>query len=404
MEDLTAAETAARLGVKVATIYAYVSRGALTSHRSPDGRTSLFRRDDVEALARRGRPRRSTRPPSLDLVIETRLTSIDDHRVLYRGHDAAALARSATFEQVAELLWTGTWPVERPSWTAGPAPGLDASGLDVPGLVDRLRVAVVLAGAADPLRGDLRPEACVATARSLLATLVESLPVLGNGRVSRLTLPAGGAPLPATLAGRLWSRLASGRPPPGMLGVLNAALVLMADHELASSTFAARIAASTRADPYAVVGAGLGPLAGPLHGGAGRATRRVIERAAGPNGAGPALAEAMADHGMFPGFGHHLYPDGDPRARVLLDLLRSTAGDTRAMRVVDAVLATARSRAPIQPNVDFALAALGFVVSMPPAGEEVVITVARTAGWLAHAMEEYGEAPLRFRPRAVYTP
>jgi citrate synthase len=89
---------------------------------------------------------------------------------------------------------------------------------------------------------------------------------------------------------------------------------------------------------------------------------------------------------------------------VLLDLLRSTAGDTRAMRVVDAVLATAQSRAPIHHNVDFALAALGFVVSMPAAGEEVVVTIARTAGWLAHAMEEYGEAPLRFRPRAVYMP
>jgi citrate synthase len=187
-----------------------------------------------------------------------------------------------------------------------------------------------------------------------------------------------------------------------MLGVLNAALVLMADHELASSTFAARVAASTRADPYAVVGAGLGPLAGPLHGGAGRATRRVLEQAAGPNGPGPALAEAMASHGIYPGFGHPLYPEGDPRARVLLDLLRSTVGDTRSMRVVDAVLATAQSRAPIQPNVDFALAALGFTVSMPPAGEEVVMTIARTAGWLAHAMEEYGEAPLRFRPRAVY--
>src|SRR5687767_6541508 len=106
MRHLTAAETAERLGVKVATIYAYVSRGALSSHRAPDGRTSLFAGDEVEALARRGRPRRSTRPPSLDLVIETRLTAIVDHQVRYRGHDAAALARSATFEQVAELLWT----------------------------------------------------------------------------------------------------------------------------------------------------------------------------------------------------------------------------------------------------------------------------------------------------------
>ena len=87
-------------------------------------------------------------------------------------------------------------------------------------------------------------------------------------------------PLRGTIAGRLWTRLAEGRAEPGLVAALNAALVLLADHDLAPSTFAARIAASVRADPYAVVSAGLGPVSGVLHGRASRAARQLLDAAA----------------------------------------------------------------------------------------------------------------------------
>jgi citrate synthase len=161
------------------------------------------------------------------------------------------------------------------------------------------------------------------------------------------------------------------------------------------------VAASARADPYAVVLAGLGPVAGPLHGGASAGARRMLDAAAG-SGAGPALAEALETSGSYPGFGHPLYPDGDPRARVLLDLVRAAAGGRPAMNVTDEVLTLARRRAHLEPNVDFALAALGSVASMPTTAGEVIFSIARMAGWLAHAIEEYEEVPLRFRPRARY--
>lgn len=394
---LSADEAAERLGVKVTTLYAYVSRGHLTSHRDRDGRRSRFDPKEVEELARRGRPRRSSRPPALDFPIATQLTRIADHRLTYRGHDATELARSASFEQVAELLWTGSLPGDAPRWE-GTTPEVP-EGIEAPG--DRLRAAVAIAAADDPFRAELHPAAVVATARRLVATLVAGLSPDPSPSVPRLRLPDARAGLEGTVAGRTWAALAPRRPRSGMVRALNAALVLLADHELATSTLAARVAASTRGDPYAVVLAGCGPLAGPLHGGASRAAHLMLAAAAGPAGPRGAVADVLRTHGTLPGFGHPLYPDGDPRATALLDALRGPAGGTRAMRVVEELLDAARSRVPLEPNVDLALAALTFVADMPPSAGEAIFTVARSAGWIAHALEEYEEPPLRFRARAV---
>ena len=115
---MTVAQAAQRLGVKPPTLYAYVSRGVLRSHRAADGRSSLFDTADIEALARRGRPRRTSRTASLDIVIETSLTTIEHERVRYRGFESGRLARTRPFEEVADLLWTGSlgeldgpWPI-----------------------------------------------------------------------------------------------------------------------------------------------------------------------------------------------------------------------------------------------------------------------------------------------------
>jgi citrate synthase len=376
----------------------------LSSVRSGDGRTSLFDADEVEALARRGRPRRTSRPPAFEIQIDSGLTSLSDHVLRYRGRSAVALAGSATFEQVAELLWTGTLPDSLAGWR-GATVELPTHG----DLLDLARVAVALAALDDPSRADLRPEAVAACGRALIATMVDSLPARRR-RVPELVLGANGEagpalsrPLRGTIAGRLWVRLTEGRAQPGLVRALNAALVLLADHDLAPSTFAARIAASVRADPYAVVSAGLGPVSGVLHGRASRAARQLLDAAATTDPVA-ATAEALRLWGAYPGFGHPLYPDGDPRAVALLGMLRDAAGTSPAMAVVDGVQAAARRRVPIQPNVDFAVAALGLVAGMPTDAGELIFAVARTAGWLAHALEEYGEAPGRFRPRANYHP
>ena len=395
---MTVSEACDRLGVKAPTLYAYVSRGVLRRARGSTARRTLLDAVEVERLARRGRPRRSSRPFLFEVEIETSLTEIDDHRIRFRGHDAATLARTVAFEQAATLMWTGDLPAAIPAWRG---PTFDTSaGHD---LVDRLRLSVTLAALADPLRGDLEPAAVASCGASLIAAVVDSLPVVGDGRAPRLTLPGLTTPARGTVAGRLWARTTAARPKPELVVALNAALVLLIDHELATSTFAARLAASTRADPYAVVAAGLGPVSGPLHGGASRVARDLLDDAH-QRGAPAALAEALRRDRRLPGFGHFLYPDGDPRAGVLLGLLREAARGTRTLDTVESVLEVVRQRTPVHPNVDFGLAALTFVAGMPPETGELVFSTARVVGWLAHALEEYRATPLRFRPRARFVP
>ncbi len=393
---MTVSEASERLGVKPPTLYAYVSRGVLSRARGSTARRTMLDAGEVERLARRGRPRRSSRPFLFEVEIETGLTEIRGHSIRFRDRDAATLAGTVAFEQAATLMWTGTLPTTVPMWVGK---SLDTSaGVD---LVDRLRLGVVLAALADPLRGDLEPAAVAGCGSGLIASVVGSLPVAGDGRAPRLALPGVGQPIRGTIAGRLWARTTSARPKPELVGALNAALVLLIDHELATSTFAARLAASTRADPYAVVTAGLGPVAGPLHGGASRVARRLLDDAH-RRGAPAALSESLRVDRRLPGFGHFLYPDGDPRAVVLLELLSRAARGTRTFDTVESVLAVVRERTPVQPNVDFALAALTFVAAMPEEAGELIFSTARIVGWLAHALEEYRATPLRFRPRARF--
>src|SRR5260370_32077459 len=115
-EWIGAAEAAESRGIKQASLYAYVSRGVLSRRRDPDGRASMFDSHEVEQLARKGRPRRSSGPA--ELVIETAVTEIRDSTLRYRGHDATDLAMRRSFEDVAMLLWTGELPAGESDRTA----------------------------------------------------------------------------------------------------------------------------------------------------------------------------------------------------------------------------------------------------------------------------------------------
>jgi len=390
---LTTSEVARRLGVKPATVYSYVSRGVLTRHRDLADRTSRFPAHEVEALALRGRPREASQHRSLDIQMETRVTEIDGHTIRFRGHDVMELARTHTFEQVAELLLTGDLPASAPTWpTVRVQPGRD---------LDRMSewLPLVAAHVAVGPVGRRHREVIADEGRRIIAALIDSLPVAGDGRCPRLEL-ADGVVVRGSLAGRLWAGLSPRRPTPALVATLNAAMVLMADHEMAASTLAARVAASTRAGPHAVVAAGMGALSGQLHGGESRRCRHVLRVAAGLS-ASAAIGGALEFHGRVPGFGQVLYPQGDPRAVLLLQMLRD-AGPHPMIDVADRLIdAVARRRLP-PPNVDLALALLGAVTDMREDAGEAVFTPARVAGWLAHAMEEYEERPLRFRPRATY--
>jgi citrate synthase len=397
---LTAKQVATRLGVKLETVYAYVSRGALERTLADDGRTSRFDAAEVERLARHGRPRSDrARAGTVDVSMATSITEIHDDRLLFRGHDAVGLARRATFEAVAELLWTGALPGST-DWS-GPPQGASVAADATASLpqgtspIERLAVIVAALACVHPQRTDLRPVAVVAHARAMLSTFVHLLPrVEGAPRAS-----AG-----RSVAQRLWPRVSALPATPERVAALEAALVLLSDHELATSTLAARVAASTRADPFAVVLAALGAVSGPLHGKAARGVHQLLLQAVASS---PELAVACGidaaglPRGVVHGFGHPVYRGVDPRAAFLLEAIAPLVSrDTR--RLFDAVTAAASASGAAQPNVDFALGALAFALEMPVGATEAIFVIARTAGWIAHALEEYGEAPLRFRARAVY--
>lgn len=372
---LTSTEAAARLGVKVSTLYVYVSRGLLVSHRAPEGRRSLFRVEDVEALARRSRGGRSVE--SRLAVVTTAITELRADGPSFRGRSAVELADGTSPEDVAGLLWDagpGTWaptPID-------PPPGLAPR--------DRMPWTVVMVGAADPLRSDLRPSAVVRAARRLISTLA--------------TGPSVELPADAPLALRLATTCTGPNPPAPVVRAFGTAMVLLADHELATSTLAVRVAASTRADLYDALLAGLGTLAGPLHGSASRLVLDLLRRA-GVDGAPAALDDALRWQGLVPGFGHGAYPHGDPRHVALLEAVRDIADDERRT-TVDQVIALAADADLPAPNIDLALGALAYCTDMAPETLPLLFAVARCPGWVAHYMEELDEAPLRFRARAVH--
>ncbi|MER7736609.1 citrate synthase [Streptomyces erythrochromogenes] len=391
---LSTQEAARVLGVKPATVYAYVSRGQLASRRDPAGRGSSFDAAEVEALARRSR-REAAAAPAGELAVRTALTLIEPDRYYFRGVDAVDLASRYPYEEVAEWLWTGNLTLGA-RFTA-PAEVLEAARRAVDALpahsgpVDRLRVAVAAAAVADPLRFDLSEEAVLGSARCLIPTLVGALPAAGGGR-------AGDGPI----ARQLWSRLTSREPDPDALAVLDLALALLVDHDLAASTLAVRVAASARAHPYAAVSAGLGALEGPLHGAAGRLAHRMLVEVLEQGGAAPVVAEYLRAGRRVPGLGHRLYRGEDPRAGALFARLEGLDEAAPALAAAREVVAVTSRQGGLHANVDLALAVLTVSCGMAPEAGETVFAVARTAGWIAHALEEYQERPLRMRPSGQY--
>ncbi|WP_426624579.1 citrate/2-methylcitrate synthase [Leifsonia sp. McL0607] len=396
LPHLTAEQTAERLGVKLETLYSYVARGLLSRTRTAAG--SAFDPLEVETFAAARRRKAAPSPARSEgrplMVIETDFALIDHGELFYRGRPAAELAQEP-FEVVARWALTGRW---EPAAHFTPGPGLEAARRVAEALPsgagdrDRQLVAVTALAAADPLRTSLDPEAVAGAAERLIAGMVQVLPVKSH-------------PVAPLLAAELWSRLSPHPASPELLRTLDAALVLLLDHDLAVSTLAARAAASARATPYAVVVAGLGALDSPLHGNASRAAQRMLARVAAGEQPARVVADAVVDgRGPVPGFGQPLYPEGDPRARILLGMLADDPAGATVVETVGALTELLHDRTGAAPNSDLALAALSLAGGMADDAGEVIFATARTAGWIVHALAEYRERPLRLRPVGRYTP
>lgn len=390
---MSASQAAARLGVKRATLYAYVSRGLL--ERLPGGgKESEFDPVAVDRLATRGRRAPGVKPQAV--LVETALSDVRDDDVRYRGASALELARTRPFEQVAEWLWGAASepqpgaPFNAPRAAVALARAVQAALPEDALPLERLRVIGVVLGSTDPLRYELSRGAVIATARGLVAGMVESLPRIGQEPARDRSLSA-----------RLWPRLCAARANAARLHALDVAMGLCVDHALSPSTLAARIAAAQRADPYAVVQTGLGALSGALHGAASLLAEELIAEVEAGGDPSAVIGARLRRAERIPGFGHALHANGDPRAPVLLAAVRAAYGGKRALAASDALATVMRERGLPAPNVDFALATLARAAGMTRGASEAIMALARVAGWLAHALEEY-EHPTRFPIRALY--
>lgn len=403
---LTAREAARRLGVKHETLYAYVSRGLVRSLAGPKPGRRLYVSEDVERLRARHAARAGHAAVAAgalrwgEPVLETALTQIDPAEgPRYRGRAAASLAaEGARFEDVATLLWTGAWPPQSTSW---PALEKAEAARDVLALLPRgarpltrLAAVVPVVAAGDPSRFGAGVQAEWARAGRLIRLLAAAV----SSRSGRFG--SGASRGEDSIAGVLASGFGLGRG--AALRALDIALVLSADHELNASTFAVRVAASTGADLYACVSAGLAALSGPRHGGACDRVEALVAETARPARARDVVRDRSRRGESVPGFGHPLYPQGDPRAGVLLTEARRRAPRLpQALRTLWALVAAMSEAGQPAPTLDAALVALSLALGLPEGSAAGLFAVGRSAGWIAHALEQRA-AGFLLRPRARY--
>ncbi|WP_321901552.1 citrate synthase family protein [Paraburkholderia tropica] len=411
---MTATEAAAELGISRATLYAYVSRGLLSSAPATDATAHAPQADSADAAAANARRydaaevRRLARRKAdgkragkvaqkvLDWgvpVLESSITLIAGGRLFYRGQDAVELARHASLEEVAALLWECTprrvldapaAPIAAAQWSAWLKLWSGHSPLE--------RALVLLPAAAAQMpriwaQGrDAQLDNAAVLMRLLAAALISAAP--------------SGEPLHRQIA-HAWgvrSRIQA--------DLLRAALVLCADHELNASTFTVRCITSTGTHLFGAATGGLAALAGPRHGGETVRVAALFEEAAHADDLHRYLAQRLApdERGVTPalsGFGHPLYPDGDPRARLLLDWLAQRAPARSPMAEVDLLAQAVMETTGARPTLDYALAAIERVLALPRGAAFTLFAAGRVTGWIAHALEQNADGRL-IRPRARY--
>jgi citrate synthase len=390
----TAHQAANALGVTPATLYAYTSRGQLRSERIPGRpRERRYYREDIERLRERKETRRDPAKAAArglhwgGLVLESGITLIHDGTFYYRGQDAVTLAATASLEQVAALLWAADETERAGLLEQSSALSLrHLAQLRAPAKdsLTILQAALPIAAAADLASYDLRPPAVRQTGARIMRLLTNVVAPRHARAAVHLALQAEWAP----------KREAVG-------DVIRTALVLCADHELNVSAFTARCAASAGASPYDVVSAAMATLKGYKHGGAAERVLTLLEDTETPKSARALIANRLRRGERLPGFGHPLYPAGDPRAVRLLRLAEAS-GNGREWQRVRAVWKAGSELLHDLPNLDFGLAAVTRAYGLPAQAPVLLFALGRTVGWIAHAIEEYAAGQL-IRPRARYT-
>jgi citrate synthase len=392
---LSSGQAAEELGIRLPTLYAYVSRGIVRSEAvEGKGRARRYRAEDVRRLKERKDGRRDPEGVVEGAlhwgmpVLESGITLIGGGGLYYRGRDVVDLAGEKSIEEVAALIWTGDEAMARalfPPEMSGPSLRIRNVVDSVTGLtpVEVFQVLLPVAAAEDPAAYDLRPDAVARTGARILRLMTdvvagESIPGLAG------TLQRGWSP-----------------DSPGAADLLGAALVFCVDHELPVSTFAARCVASSEATPFAVVLAGLAALGGVKHGGEIELVQAFLREVEDAGDARAVISGRLRRGERIPGFGHSLYPEGDPRGAGLLRLTARAYPESVAVVLSDTVAGEMLRLMDEHPTVDFALATVARTLALPPGGAVALFALGRTVGWIGHAIEQYRSGSL-IRPRARY--
>jgi len=385
---LSAKEAAAELSIQVPTLYAYVSRGLLRSEEA-DGKTRArkYLREDVEALKQRKEMRRD---PSKVVesalhfgapVMESAITLIENGRFYYRGYDAVQLVHDHTFPEIASLIWSGKFDDE----TLNVEPFLLSEHPNLP-VTDAFQAILPIAAAQDFAAYDLSATAVTQTGARILQLLTA---------VFTQTSTTPNLPIPQQIQHAFTPNNESAA------NLFNAALILCADHELNISSFTARCVASAGSTPYAVVIAGLSALQGPKHGGYTERVEALFREAATPENAARTIASRLRRGEEIPGFGHPLYPNGDPRGQALMELVEVAYPEEAGMRLARKLETAVTRSIGLKPNIDFGLVAMVNSLNLPAGSALGLFALGRIVGWIGHALEQY-QADQLIRPRARY--
>jgi citrate synthase len=387
---MNAADAAGALRVSRATLYAYVSRGYVRSQSMPgSSRERGYSREDVERLRRRTEERRDPDKAAARAlqwgtpILKSSITLIDGDTLFYRGHDAVSLARTRSVMEVASLIWTGRFDATFGAASVR-ASARERSRREPLPFLAHAQSALARAAAHDPLAFDVRAHSVARCGWRILDLLTA---VAAHGRDARATIDHALA--------RAWTAAGRGA------DVMRTALILCADHELNVSAFTARCVASAGSSPYAVAIAGLAALEGTRHGGASARVESMLSSVRRTRDLPRAIAERLRRGERLDGFGHRLYPSGDPRAAALLALLRERYPSSTELSFVLEFAKAAMAVLGEPPNVDFALAAVARVLRLPPGAPLTLFAIGRTIGWIGHAIEQYTTGEL-IRPRAKY--
>jgi citrate synthase len=391
--DLSASEAASILGISVATLYSYVSRGLLTPTGAHASRSKRYPREAVLRLAaRKADGKRGGHLAQASMhwgvpVLETCISRIEHERLYYRGHDAVALADSATLEQTACILWDNARHDH-----------FGATSLVLPEtLFDGLRAHTPHMGPLERAMAWMPMAGHALTGQTGNASAMFARgPVLMRVLAAAL-LDTGLSALPLhEQVGRAWGADRA------ECEMIRSALVLLAEHELNSSTFAVRCVASTGADLPAALSAGLAALSGTRHGGSIQSVKALLDTALAASSPADVVAGYFPVDGSTPnGYAHPLYPNGCPRARYLLDRLSEISFAVPGAAAIIGVCVEEGKRRGELPNLDLALAAMQQAFGWPDLAPLMLFALARSAGWIAHAAEQAAEAT-PIRPRARY--